>query len=143
MNDERPTILDSAAYCSLSFSARALLFELVSQLRTNAHTGDIRNNGDLTTAPGRVQPRGLGDRATVRKAAKELEWAGLIQQTHIGGMHHDPNLYALTWRPLNGSPKLDFGLAGFQMYAYRNAGITKPLKKQKQQVKLSSPHPAN
>ncbi|GGP23025.1 hypothetical protein [Silvimonas iriomotensis] len=112
-------VLGSAGFCSLGASERALFLELVSQLRVTPHTSEICNNGELTTSPTRMKLRGLGSKATVRKAARRLEEVGLIQQTRKGGLHHRANLFALTYLPLNESAKLDFGAEGYQMHAYR------------------------
>ena len=110
-------VLTSAAFISCGFSARSLLLELSSQLR--AKHGGITNNGDLTTAHTVLGPKGWADPKTIRKASAELESVGLIVKTRQGMKPNLANLWALTWLPLNESPKLDISAAGYPFHAYR------------------------
>lgn len=82
-------VLDSPAYCGLSFKARALLFDLGAQYRGN-------NNGDLAAPWSWMRPRGWKSKDTLRRALMELLSAGMIEQTRQGGLHC-PTLYAVTW----------------------------------------------
>lgn len=82
-------VLDSPAYCGLSFKARSLLFDLGSQYRG-------RNNGDLAAPWSLMRKRGWKSKDTLRRALTELLEAGMIEMTRQGGLHC-PNLYAFTW----------------------------------------------
>lgn len=109
-------VLQGAAYASLSISAKALLLDLSAQLR--AKHGDITNNGDLTTALSVLSKRGWKDDKTIRTAAKKLEAAKLIVKTRQGHRPNTANLYAVTWLPLNESPKLDISARSFPLNSY-------------------------
>ncbi|HEV8712665.1 MAG TPA: hypothetical protein VGX03_07555 [Candidatus Binatia bacterium] len=82
-------VLDSPAYCGLSFKARALLFDLGAQYRGN-------NNGDLAAPWSWMKNRGWKSKDTLHHALKELLATGMIELTRQGGLHC-PNLYAVTW----------------------------------------------
>lgn len=82
-------VLDSPAYCGLSFKARALLFDLGAQYRGN-------NNGDLAAPWSWMKNRGWKSKDTLHRALGELIATGMIQLTRQGGLHC-PNLYAVTW----------------------------------------------
>lgn len=82
-------VLDSPAYCGLSFKARALLFDMGAQFRGN-------NNGDLAAPWSWMKPRGWKSKDTLRRALDELLAAGMVQLTRQGGLHC-PSLYAVTW----------------------------------------------
>jgi|SRR5450830_296870 len=119
-------VLQGAAYASLSMSAKALMIELAGQLR--AKHGDIINNGDLTTAISILKPRGWVSEKTIRTAAHDLERAMLIIKTRQGQRPNKCNLYAVTWLPLNESPKLDITARGYQLNAYKLMERLAPLK---------------
>lgn len=78
----------------LSPWAVKLLFDLSRQ-----YTGF--NNGWLCATFSLMKDAGWRSDHTVRKAAKELMHYALIQQTQKGGRNR-PNLYALTWRRIDG-----------------------------------------
>ncbi|MGO4550415.1 hypothetical protein AB4059_04845 [Lysobacter sp. 2RAF19] len=82
-------VLDSPAYCGLSFKARALLLDLGAQYRGN-------NNGDMAAPWSWMKARGWKSKQTLRRAVLELLAAGMIEQTRQGGLHC-PTLYAVTW----------------------------------------------
>lgn len=86
-------VLDSPAYCGLSFKARALLFDMGAQFRGN-------NNGDLAAPWSWMKARGWKSKDTLRRALDELLEAGMVQLTRQGGLHC-PNLYAVTWLPID------------------------------------------
>lgn len=109
-------MLQGAAYASLSMTAKALLVDLAAQLR--AQHGDIKNNGDLTTAFSVLSLRGWKDEKTIRKAARQLEAVGLIVKTRQGHRPNKSNLYAVTWLPLNESNKLDISARSFPLNRY-------------------------
>ncbi len=119
-------VLQGAAYASLSMSAKALMIELAGQLR--AKHGDIINNGDLTTAISILRPRGWVSEKTIRTASHDLERAMLIIKTRQGQRPNKCNLYAVTWLPLNESPKLDITARGYQLNAYKLMERLAPLK---------------
>lgn len=119
-------VLQGGAYASLSNSAKALLLDLAGQLR--AKYGDIINNGDLTTAISVLKHRGWSSEKTIRTAANDLERAMLIIKTRQGHRPNKSNLYAVTWLPLNESPKLDFTARGYQLNAYKLMDKLPPLK---------------
>lgn len=119
-------VLQGAAYASLSFSAKALLLDLAGQLR--AKHGDIINNGDLTTAISVLKHLGWLSEKTIRTAANDLERAMLIIKTRQGQRPNKCNLYAVTWLPLNESPKLDISARGYPINAYKLNEKLPPLK---------------
>lgn len=77
-----------------------------------------RNNGDLAAAFTLMKPRGWNSETTLNKAKKQLLAAGFIIEMRKGKRPNTCSLFALAWRPLNPSPKHDFGPNGFQPYAY-------------------------
>lgn len=77
------------SFYRLSITARALLFELLSQYRGN-------NNGDLCCAFGLLKDRGWKSRTTIDRARDELQALGWIVLTRQG-YQNTPNLYALTF----------------------------------------------
>ena len=101
----------SPLFVALSPWAIKLLVDLGAQ-----YNG--RNNGDLQAAFSLMQPRGWNSETTLTKAKKELLAAGFIVEMRKGKRPNLCSLFALTWRPLNPSPKHDFGPNGFQPYAY-------------------------
>lgn len=120
-------MLQGAAYAGLSFSAKALLLDLAAQLRGDGRKG-ICNNGDLTTAISVLSKCGWKSDKTVRKAAKELIEAKLIVLTRQGHLPNVASLYAVTWLPLNESPKIDIGNRGFPYMAFKLQDRPIPVK---------------
>ncbi len=86
-------VLDSPAFCSLSFKARALLLDLGSQFRGH-------NNGDLAMPWSLMKQRGWVSKQTLQNARDELLAKGLIEQTRQGGLHA-AGLYAITWQAID------------------------------------------
>lgn len=86
-------VLDSEAFLSLTFKARALLLDIGAQFRGG-------NNGDLAAPWSWMSKRGWKSKDTLHRALIELLAAGLIEQTRQGGLHC-PSLYALTWLPID------------------------------------------
>lgn len=82
-------VLDSSAYCALTFKARALLMDLGAQFRGS-------NNGDLAAPWSWMKLRGWKSKDTLQRALEELLASGLIERTRQGGLHC-PSLYAVTW----------------------------------------------
>jgi hypothetical protein len=103
-----------------------LLFELVAQYK-----GD--NNGDLTVAWSVVSKRGWRSRTTLWRCKAELIEAGFVYVTRKGHMPSTCELLALTWFPLDVSPKFDpEALHCFKAKAYRtNAPLPMPTVKPK------------
>ncbi|WP_158219809.1 hypothetical protein [Ideonella sp. A 288] len=110
---------NSPLFIALSPWAVKLLVDLGAQ-----YTG--HNNGDLAAAWKLMHPRGWNSETTLNKAKKELLAAGFIVEMRKGRRPNLCSLYALTWRPLNPSPKHDFGPNGFEAYAYQKKLQTTP-----------------
>lgn len=107
------SVFESPAFTSLSPYACKLLLELVGQYK-----GD--NNGDLTVAWSVVSKRGWRSRTTLWRCKAELIAAGFVYVTRKGHMPSTCELLALTWFPLDVSPKFDpEALACFKPKAYR------------------------
>lgn len=90
-------VQDSDAYRSLSPSAVKLLMDILRDYNQ-------KNNGDLAATFSRMKPRGWRSTATLDRAKKELLKAGLIELTRQGGLAQGrkvPNLYGLTWQPID------------------------------------------
>ena len=106
------SVFESPAFVALSPHACKLLLELVGQYK-----GD--NNGNLTVAWSIVKKRGWRSRTTLWRCKAELINAGFVYVTRIGHMPSTCELLALTWFPLDVSPKFDAGaLHGFEERAY-------------------------
>lgn len=106
------SVFESPAFAALSPHACKLLLELVGQFR-----GD--NNGNLTAAWSVVSKRGWRSRTTLWRCKAELIEAGFVYVTRKGHMPSTCELLALTWFPLDVSPKFDpEALACFAPKAY-------------------------
>ncbi len=104
-------VIRSERYRNLNFAAKSLLVEIAVQ-----YTG--YNNGDLCATRSLLKDFGFNSQDTLTRALKELEKNELIEKTRIGGKNYftganEPNLYALTWQPIDkcldqhGGNKLD------------------------------------
>lgn len=120
------SVFDSPAFTALSPHACKLLLELAAQYR-----GD--NNGNLTVAWSVVSKRGWRSRTTLWRCKAELIEAGFVYVTRKGHMPSTCELLALTWFPLDVSPKFDpEALAGFEPRAYlRHTPLPMPVIKQR------------
>ncbi len=100
--------------------------ELAAQYR-----GD--NNGNLTVAWSVVSKRGWRSRTTLWRCKAELIEAGFVYVTRKGHMPSTCELLALTWFPLDVSPKFDHeALHCFKPKAYRdNTPLPMPTPKPK------------
>lgn len=120
------SVLDSQALADLSPHASKLLFELIRQYK-----GD--NNGDLTLAWGIVSKRGWRSRTTLWRCKQELVEAGFVYVTRKGHFPSTAELLALTWFPLDVSPKFDQeALTCFKPKAYAkpsNQSLVIPAKR--------------
>lgn len=87
-------VLDSPAFLSLSFSAKALLLELARQYLGN-------NNGKLICTEAKLQSRGWKKGSgVITRAKRELLQTGLIFETCKGARPNKASWYALTWYDL-------------------------------------------
>jgi hypothetical protein len=110
-------VLDSPAYCGLTFKARSLLLDLGAQYRGN-------NNGDLAAPWSWMKARGWKSKDTLRRALTELLEAGMIEQTRQGGLHC-PSLYAVTWLGINEcGGKLDVPATSVQSGLWRRPAVS-------------------
>ncbi|WP_139224939.1 hypothetical protein [Dokdonella immobilis] len=87
------SVMDSPNWLSCSATAIKMLTELVRQF--NGH-----NNGDLAATLSMLKKRGWSSPETIHFACLELRHYGLIELTRQGGKHV-PNLYALSWQPID------------------------------------------
>ena len=78
----------------LSSRALKLLIDLLGQYRGY-------NNGDLCCAMSIMKGRGWNSNDQLLKAKNELIKKNLIVLTKQGGRNFGPNLYAITWQPIN------------------------------------------
>ena len=120
------SVMDSPAFAALSPHACKLLLELMAQYK-----GD--NNGNLTVAWSVVSKRGWKSRTTLWRCKSELINAGFLYVTRKGHMPSTCELLALTWFPLDVSPKFDpEALHCFRAKAYRdNTPLPVPIVKPK------------
>lgn len=89
-------LLVTEAYKALSYSARAMLVELL-----HFYTGT--NNGRIFIAPEMLRDRGFS-KNTATKAFRELSAIGFIYMTRRGGSKLGMcSWYALTWQPIDKS----------------------------------------
>lgn len=87
-------ILNHPDYIKLNFTAKALLTDVGAQ-----YNG--RNNGDLQCSRSVMASRGWVSNATRERALKELIKAGMLVLSKQGGRGIGPNLYAITWQPID------------------------------------------
>lgn len=103
-------ILCSPAYLDLSFSARAMLVEVL-------HFYNGRNNGTIWIASKVLQQRGFS-RNTSTKALKELRSHGFLYMTKRGGNQSGGcSWFAITWLSINAC--LGQALDNFVPHAYK------------------------
>jgi len=90
-------VMDSEDYRSLSFSAKALLFEFARQYT-------LKNNGKLCATFSQLKPRGWRSEDTLRRGIKELLSRNLIMLTKrgmYGNGKREPNFYAFTFQKID------------------------------------------
>ncbi|MEH6473614.1 MAG: hypothetical protein V7752_20510 [Halopseudomonas sp.] len=87
-------VLNHADYIALSPKAVKLFNDIGAQ-----YNG--RNNGDLCASITPMMKRGWRSRDQLSKAIKELIARNWIIQTRQGGLNMGPNLYAITWQPID------------------------------------------
>ena len=88
------SLLDCDDFIALKGNTIKLLIDLASQY--NGY-----NNGDLCATLSVMKKRGWNSNQQLSKALKELQERNLIIQTKQGGLNMGPNLYALTWQPVD------------------------------------------
>lgn len=107
------SVLNGAAYLSLSPYGRMLLLDLAAQYR-----GD--NNGDLCAAWKFMKLRGWKSEETLNKAKQEVQKSLLVIETRKGARPNKCSLYALTWFALDECRgKLDISPQSFPRGAYK------------------------
>lgn len=117
------SVLNGAAYLSVSSHARMLLFDLIAQYK-----GD--NNGDFCAAYSMMKQRGWKSQHTLLNAKRELLNVGLIEETRKGARPNLASLYAVTWLALDEcNGKLDITPAGFHRGAYKLKDPPPPIGK--------------
>lgn len=118
------SLLDSVAYQGCSFSAKALLIELVRQ-----HNAYLGNNGHIHAVYEYLHKRGWRSKATLSKALAELIERGLIIKTRQGGFNMGACRYALSWIAVSNFVDLDITAKTYHRGAYL---LLNPLPKIKQ-----------
>lgn len=94
-------LLDCSDFIELKGNSLKALIDLGSQ-----YNGF--NNGDLCASMSVMKKRGWNSNQQLTKGIKELLARNLIVQTRQGGFNIGPNLYAITWQPIDHcSGKLD------------------------------------
>lgn len=87
-------LLECPDFVTLKGNALKLLIDLGAQY--NGY-----NNGDLCAAMSVLRHRAWNSNSQIRAALNELQERNLIMETKRGGLGIGPNLYALTWRPID------------------------------------------
>jgi hypothetical protein len=87
-------LLESSDFISLKGNSIKLLIDIGQQY--NGY-----NNGDLCASLSIMRKRGWNSNQQLSKALKELIDKNLIMQTKQGGLNIGPNLYAITWQPID------------------------------------------
>lgn len=93
-------VLDSMAFKGSSYTAKALLLEVIRQ-----HSGG--NNGHLQLYTVWLYKRCWKSAGTIQKAKEELITRGLIVKTRSGGLNLGADLFALTWLDISNFRGLD------------------------------------
>ena len=88
------TMIETQDFISLKGNSIKLLIDLGYQY--NGY-----NNGDLCASLSVMRKRGWNSNQQLAKALKELLERNLIVQTKQGGLNLGPNLYAITWQPID------------------------------------------
>ena len=106
------SVIDSQAFTGASFSAKALLIDLVRQ--SNGF-----NNGRMQACYAWLNQRGWSSKATIWKAAAELTERGLIVRTRQGGLKAGASWYACTWLDIADFKGLDITRQQYHSGAWR------------------------
>lgn len=108
------SVVESAAYLSLSHPARSLLLEFAYQ-----YLGD--NNGRLLASLRYLSKRGWTSSDTLSRAKTDLLKAGFIFEMVKGSRPNKASWYAVTWRSLDKDRRYDAGTESlFERGAYKN-----------------------
>ena len=126
-------VIDSPAYVSLTFSARALLLELARQLTKD-------NNGHLQATHSYMQRHGFSEN-TLSRAIADLIGHGMVYRTRTGGYQQGAAQYAVTWLPIKDRQGLF--LDGFKPCAWRDWKPELTTKKKTLPPKLMDTHRKN
>lgn len=102
-------VIDSGAYKTLTFSAKAMLVMLARQLTKD-------NNGHLQATHKYLSGYGFSEN-TITRSIAELIAHGLVYRSRSGGFHQGAAQYAVTWLPIPKSEGLF--LQGFKSCAWR------------------------
>lgn len=112
-------VLESAAYRSLGFSARALMLDIASQ-----YMG--KNNGKLLAGWTFMQTRGWRSNRTLIDAKRELlESGALVVETRMGKFPSTSAWFACTWWPLDWCDEMEIAVRDFPRGKYRTEGAEK------------------
>ena len=87
-------MLDHPNFHSLSPRAVKLLIDIAAQYRGN-------NNGDLCATYSVMKERGWTSNDQIQKGLRELLATGWLMLTRQGRRPKIPNLYAISWEPIN------------------------------------------
>lgn len=98
------SVLDCAAYQSLSHPAKSLLLDIARQYVRD-------NNGRLLVSMNRLRPRGWSSADVLTRAKRELIDAGLLFETVKGQRPNKASWYALTWFSLDQHTGFDAGVS--------------------------------
>lgn len=90
----RRDVFNSPEYFKLSPIAVKLLVDGMAMYNR-------KNNGDLAFTISMMKPRGWRSETTLRKAINELLEAKFLILARQGGRNNRPNLYALSFYPIN------------------------------------------
>ena len=104
-------VIDSPAFASLTFSARALLLQIARQLNGT-------NNGRLQATHSYLKAYGFSEN-TIQRGIGDLIATGILYRTRMGGYQQGPSQYAVTWLPLAKQTDGLF-LTGFKACAWRD-----------------------
>lgn len=109
-------VIDSPAYRSLSFRARALLVDVARQY-------DGKNNGSLACTPKYLRPLGWRSNDGITKGLHELLERRLLVETRKGRFPSTAAWYALNWHPLDVLAGLDIDPSQYRTGAYLDDSI--------------------
>lgn len=102
-------VVDSMAFRSLNFGARALLIDIARQYNSY-------NNGKLLACMKYLRPLGWNSVDTVTRAKKELLKQELLFETRKGAYPNQASWYALAWHSLDQKTGIDIDPAPFEKY---------------------------
>ncbi len=103
-------VIDCSAYADLTFSARALLVQIVRQLTKT-------NNGHLQATFSDMERFGFSVN-TLSRATHELIGHGFIYKTKVGGFHQGAAQFAVTWLSVTNTHGIF--MQGFKSCAWRD-----------------------